>query len=254
VAAEYTWAWSHLWHFTGRVWTQVLIWHSATSFSTIRDICLPLVLLIALVGFRIREWRRPGVRDLVISALRTVVVLLALLGLVFIAAIPVVMWQYHYDLARKNQDLARANGDLTRANSETARERDDWKKKAQQPNPPIARPPSEPLRVLVRYYGLEHQARVNDKIGRVILVEGLTNRDISPVDVNLVCDHDFLPMNQPHVGIDGLYQMEELRPIDARSINVRLGSPAWTATAPLGVPIFTEANSISCQLQVNGTH
>jgi hypothetical protein len=111
-----------------------------------------------------------------------------------------------------------------------------------------------PLRILIRYYGLEHETHVNDKTGQVFLVEGLTNQNISPIDVVLSCNQDFLPMNQPYLGVGGVYLNEELLIIDKRNIRVKLDSPAWTPETPLGMPIFTEAKDIGCQLKLDDRH
>jgi hypothetical protein len=124
VVVEYSWAWSHLWHFVERLWVQVLQWNSATSYSTIRDILFPLLLLFALIGFRLREWRKPSVRDVVIPAVKAAVVSLTLIGLAVIAAIPVVVWQDHADLVKAEKKLIadnkRLSDEINRLNKPTA--------------------------------------------------------------------------------------------------------------------------------------
>jgi hypothetical protein len=48
-----------------------------------------------------------------------------------------------------------------------------------------------------------------------------------------------------------MYLMEDLKMIDSRTINIKLGSPAWTSETPLGLSIFTEAMGIDCHFTLN---
>jgi len=94
----------------------VLLWHSATSFSIIREIIIaPMAICLASLWWPIRKekWWKWGViktlKDRSGDVLRTfftiVLVLLALLVLVYTAAIPFVVYQDHMDVVAANQKL-----------------------------------------------------------------------------------------------------------------------------------------------------
>jgi uncharacterized membrane protein len=82
MADNVTWL-VHFVRFIGRVWAQDLAWNSATPFSTARDIAIPALVLICLLGVRIKEWRMPQAKETIRAVLTTVVVILALLGTAF---------------------------------------------------------------------------------------------------------------------------------------------------------------------------
>jgi hypothetical protein len=124
-------AWPHLLRFVWRVWAQVLIWNSATPYSAIRDALLPLLVLVAMTGIRIKQWRMPKAQELITPAVWTFVVTLVLLGGAFIFATPVVVYQDHNDLVAKiskskseqnelRTALARLQAKLTKTESELA--------------------------------------------------------------------------------------------------------------------------------------
>jgi len=127
--------WPHLWRFLGRVWAEVLSWHSATTFSLVRETLL-IPSIVLLVGwFALRKtigegWYKPSVLkthggDVLKSFFITVFVLSAMLGVVFLVAVPFVVYQDHIDLVSSKRDLVSANGKLVK-------ERDDWKSKTQE--------------------------------------------------------------------------------------------------------------------------
>jgi hypothetical protein len=117
--------------------------------------------------------------------------------------------------------------------------------------PTCPQPGDQRLKILTRYYAMKDNATVNEKSGRVMLIEGLTNKPITPVDVNLNCDQDITLLNQPWLGIGGMYTFEKWKMIGKRGLQIRIGSPAWTPEAPLGVPVFIEAKDIDCKFELN---
>ena len=63
---------------------RVLAWNSATAYSTLRDILIPVALLISILGVRVRAWRVPAAKEFISSTIRTVVILLAFLVAAFV--------------------------------------------------------------------------------------------------------------------------------------------------------------------------
>jgi len=111
---------------------------------------------------------------------------------------------------------------------------------------------SESLHIQMRYYGMENNAKLEDgRAGRVILVLGLTNKPISPIDVNLICDRNIAPMNSaPFVGSAGMYMNPAMVIVDNHTLELKLTSPAWTPEQPLGMPIFVESDDVACQFKL----
>jgi hypothetical protein len=111
----------------------------------------------------------------------------------------------------------------------------------------------EPLHITMRYYTLENKVTLDDKKqGKVVLVEGLTNREISPVDVTLTCTQDITPMNDALLGISGAYFNLGLEIVNAHSVRATIGSPSWTSQEPLGIPVFVSGNDpLGCQFVLN---
>jgi hypothetical protein len=112
----------HLWRFLWRVWAEVLSWHSATTFSLLREtFIIPLMLLVVglytlsrTVGEGWYKWStlKTHGRDVVKSFSVTVLVLLALLVSVILAAIPIVVYEDHRDIVLANVRLVSTNAKL----------------------------------------------------------------------------------------------------------------------------------------------
>src|SRR5712691_4624721 len=101
--------WPHLVHLLGRSWTQVLAWRSATTFSLLLEVAIPCFIFLLLRLWTVGSWKQMftirGAWPEVRSLLTTLVVLLAIAGTIFIAAIPVVIDQDHNDLVTANKKL-----------------------------------------------------------------------------------------------------------------------------------------------------
>ncbi len=111
---------------------------------------------------------------------------------------------------------------------------------------------SEPLRIQVRYYTMENEAHLADgRAGKAFLILGVTNKQISPVNVNLICGHDIAALNMGTLGVDGMYLAHSLNIVDKHTLAITIGSPAWTPEQPLGVSVFTEAKDMSCRFEMN---
>jgi len=212
-----------------------------------------IFVLAELLTIKIRGWKTVKTRWVESLGIGTAAVAVGWVGL-FLYSIILGVAEDHQSLANRNGELVRNNRELAEKNSHLVdpKSRDDEIAGLRKKLGDTKGTSQEPLHILIRYYGLEHETHVNDKTGQVIFVEGLTNKKISPIDVVVSCNQDFLPMNQPHVGIGGIYLYSELNIINRRAIRVKLGSPAWTPETPLGIPIFTEAKDIECQLKLNG--
>jgi len=119
--------WPHLWRFAFQVWVQVLAWNSATTFSIAKEtIIAPLLILLVTLQFTIgKGWWKPAVLqqhggDVLRSFVVTAGVLFLLVGVAFVVAIPVVVYQDHMELVASGQRLTESNRRLTK-------ERDEWK-------------------------------------------------------------------------------------------------------------------------------
>jgi hypothetical protein len=100
----------HLWHFLGQVWLLVLSWHSATTFSVVRDILIvPAVIALGTLRWKLGKafWRWGTLisqgTDVLKSLGISIVGLLGLLAAVFVFAIPFVVYQDHMDLVFANK-------------------------------------------------------------------------------------------------------------------------------------------------------
>ena len=116
--------------------------------------------------------------------------------------------------------------------------------------------PEQPLRIRAVEFGLEQKVAVQQtgKQGRAFVVVGLTNKNISPVDVILTCNHDIEALGQPWIGttqrvviVSGL----DYKKIDSTSFHITVGSPAWTADSPIGMALFTEDDDTVCSIKQN---
>ena len=164
----------------------------------------------------------------------------------YLLSVTLTVYQDHRQLASTNDSLRAEKSKLVDPKSrddEISRLRNDISKLQGQSVE------ESKLRILVRYYGLATETTVNNKVGSVFLVEGLTNKNISPVDVELTCDQDIVPLNTPHLGVGGIYFYLEVKNLTSRTLEIKIGSPAWTPETPLGIPVFTEAKDISCELK-----
>jgi hypothetical protein len=162
--------WPHLLRFLSRVWAKLLAWHSATTFSVVREtIIIPLVivlltLIVILYPLRKEKWWKWDVlktlQDRIGEVFKSLVIviisLFVLLIAVFMAAVPVVVYQDH-------------NNFLSAIRILTA-ERDDWKKKATQPALQPAKPAYQLAHIHITKYELEYPSTAGKKmIARVHL-------------------------------------------------------------------------------------
>jgi len=106
------------------------------------------------------------------------------------------------------------------------------------------------LHIVLMYYPVgKGTVAFGDKTGRIIMLIAITNKTISPVDMILTCTEDFTPTDGPRLGIGGVYLTRFAKALNSRSAELTIGFPAWTPETPLGLPVFTEAKDMSCELK-----
>jgi len=107
----------HLGRFALLVWIQVLAWNSATTFSIAKEaIIVPLLVLVVALRWTLgKDWYKRSVLggrggDVLKSFAITIGVVFALIGVCYVAAIPVVVYQDHIYLVAS---VNKAKGTLT---------------------------------------------------------------------------------------------------------------------------------------------
>jgi hypothetical protein len=109
-------------------------------------------------------------------------------------------------------------------------------------------PPEQPLHVSTAEYGVSVQNERGQKIS-LLLVLGITNKPITPIDALLQCGQDFTVVSDIHVGVGGAYMTQKIERVTGKSYRLGLQSPAWTPTQPLGVFVSSE-NSVDCKISL----
>lgn len=109
----------HIWHFAGATAKIWLSWNSATPISIIRDFLIVLVGAALMTRVQFRKWiptredlQSGRGKEIVISLCVGILALAFVLGVLFVAAIPVVVWQDHKALVEQNQALVEQNNKL----------------------------------------------------------------------------------------------------------------------------------------------
>jgi|SRR5215469_8963472 len=240
--------WGHFVNLLGTVWARVL---SALGTTTLSIILFSLAApVIAFVGTMAYLWRSEGgflvhVKRSAIPTLIGLLVPLGLIALVFTWNAVRNVYDDHTNIVARWQSALKDKSDLK---SKLEQEDDRIRQLESRSFPTTSNTggsrSTEPKRIWTRYYDLQ-QATVNGKRGAVILVEGLTNHSISPVDVVLTCNSDVALLGEGGLGLGtAAYLNSDYVTLDGRSIHIKIGSPAWTAETPLGVPVFRQPSDL----------
>jgi nitrate reductase NapE component len=253
----------HCWRFLGRVWIQVLSWHSATTFSIIREIIVvPVLLLLVSLWLPIRKerwWKWETIRtlrkrgaDVLRNFLLLVCVLFGLLGLVFVAAIPFVVYEDHKDLvaqvgrlgkalAQSEQNASSKFEHIIRSkDSEIQKLKTDFASKEgacgalrQQLNTLLVQQKEVPT---IKTFPVSHDMRPGVPRMEYILV---TNVVRTPVTITSTCD---IPIADgslfPMTETGGSMSVVDHRRISATQFRFSVESPAWSPSGPLWITVF----------------
>lgn len=112
----------------------------------------------------------------------------------------------------------------------------------------------------ISIHTVEDDIPIFDGKKTLVFVIGITNRDISPVDVNLSCDADFQSIaldsnpnariHMPSLGGVEVQMDTRSSQITPRLIYIHIGQPPWTAEHPLMYPIVTGGSQrIQCEFK-----
>jgi hypothetical protein len=105
----------------------------------------------------------------------------------------------------------------------------------------------EKLRITTAYYGVGESTEVIKRI----LVVGLINREVTPIDVTLRCNAEINPIRELSIGTGGAYINRSVHQIDAHTLRLKLESPSWTPVRPLGIELATETGNLTCNFLRN---
>jgi hypothetical protein len=91
----------------------------------------------------------------------------------------------------------------------------------------------------------------NGESGYMTIVAGLTKKRVSPVDIEMDCNHEINITNGPHVANAPAELMGIPQRIgsDGTKARLSLASPAWTASAPLYVEVYTKQAGLRCTMK-----
>jgi cell division protein FtsB len=111
----------HIAHLLARCWAEVLRWQGTTTFSVVREAAIPVVILLVVrwwdVGWEFKRVTAMGpFKEELRRAVKTITVLLAVAGVVFLAAIPVVIYQDHKELVESRSKAVRETAEVKREN------------------------------------------------------------------------------------------------------------------------------------------
>jgi hypothetical protein len=121
----------------------------------------------------------------------------------------------------------------------------------------VTRPaPEAPLKIRTVEFVVTDKKLVkieDGREGRIVFIEGLTNKSITPVDVTLNCDREISPINDaPKLGGQRAYMSIGLQPVSDKTFHLTIGSPPWTQDAPLGISVFSFGDQIAtCEIRQN---
>jgi hypothetical protein len=250
--------WHHFVNLLSRSWSALVSAMGTTTLAIVAGSAgFVFILLINLV-FKLRKdgWNwgvmmshfSQNLREsLLPTMMSTFILWTALYGSFLIGTV----YNDHQGLINDKQSLLRKNAGLVDPKSRDD-EITDLKKQIAEVSQ--SRQAHQQLRIQMRYYTMEHNAHLEDgRTGKAFLVVGLTNKQILPVNVDLVCDHDIVPLNDaPELGVGGAYFFTGLTVVNSRTLELKIGSgsPAWAPEQPLAIPVFTEASDISCQFNL----
>lgn len=125
--------WEHFTSLVGRCGAKVLALHSATTFSMVRELAIPLLVYLG-TRWQAAGWRnwREGLRLMGVwreirSVFFTIGLLLALTVFIFLLVLPSVIYQDHSDLVSANNNLRKAAKKLAGDVKDVELERDRLK-------------------------------------------------------------------------------------------------------------------------------
>jgi hypothetical protein len=95
-----------------------------------------------------------------------------------------------------------------------------------------------------------------DPSRKLFILVAVTNQNISPVDVSLTCNYDFIVTEQPMVASREemiMYFMTKVDQISGNKIIYKMQSPAWGPQNPMEIPIlvngFDSNKPLKCEIK-----
>jgi hypothetical protein len=115
---------------------------------------------------------------------------------------------------------------------------------------------NKPLRMFVSAQMLEKVGDPSDPSRRMFVLLAITNKKVSPVDVTIQCNSDFVITEQPRVASEEeatMYLMTEAHQLSGNRVRYKMQSPAWGPESPMGIPVlvtgFDNTKPLKCTIK-----
>src|ERR1700683_2541763 len=106
---------AHLWNLFGSAFWMVVRWNSATPYSMGREIAVPVITTALVLRTRLKEWRMPTVKEVLVSTAIAIGVIIGTSVVAWGVAIPVAIYRDHQYFVHDASVLRDSNSKLKTA-------------------------------------------------------------------------------------------------------------------------------------------